>query len=67
MISNSCSSNWTSTPPTKPPTSVYGPDTVVLPNRQELLLSARSILERIQTRKQPHRGAKRTGLPRQNC
>jgi len=46
--------------------SVYGSDTVVLPNRQELLLSARSILERIQTRKQPHRRAKRTALPRQN-
>jgi Nucleotidyltransferase of unknown function (DUF6036) len=34
--------------------SVYGPDTVVLPDRQELILSARSVIERMQT-KQTHR------------
>lgn len=46
--------------------SVYGSDTVVLPHRQELLFTARSILERMQAGKPRNRGTKRTGPPRQN-
>jgi hypothetical protein len=35
--------------------SVYGPVTVVLPDRPELLLSARSVLERMQGNKSANR------------